>query len=77
MADLRQSGNLEEDADLMVALYRDDAYVKNSPREGIMEFIIRKARNGPTGTIDLRFSDKTADVVGRRVQFNWNDNAKN
>lgn len=75
MADLRQSGNLEEDADLMVALYRDDAYIKNSPREGIMEFIIRKARNGPTGTVDLRFSDKTADIVGRRVQFNWNNNA--
>jgi replicative DNA helicase len=76
MADLRQSGNLEEDADLMVALYRDDMYIKNSPREGIMEFIIRKARNGPIGTVDLKFLNNTVDITGRRVEFNWNNNAE-
>lgn len=73
MADLRQSGNLEEDADLMVALYRDDVYVQNSPREGIMEFIIRKARNGPIGTVDLNFINSTADVKGRKVEFKWSN----
>lgn len=76
MADLRQSGNLEEDADLMVALYREDMYIRNSPREGVMEFIIRKARNGPIGTIDLKFLNATADITGRRMKFDWNKDAE-
>ena len=62
MADLRQSGNLEEDADIMVALYRDEVYVENSPDEGKLEFIVRKSRDGPTGTINLKFDKNTVNV---------------
>lgn len=62
MSDLRQSGNLEEDSDLMAALYRDEVYVTNSPDEGKMEFIIRKQRNGPIGTVSLNFDAERVNV---------------
>jgi len=59
MSDLRQSGNLEEDADFVVGLYRDEYYNKNTPYKGLMEFIIQKARNGPVGTVTLKFEAET------------------
>lgn len=59
LSDLRQSGNIEEDADLVILLYRDDYYHKDSKQKGLMEFIIRKNRNGPTGTIPLLFESDT------------------
>lgn len=62
MADLRQCGNLEEDADFIIGLYRDDYYNKDSREKGKMEFIILKHRNGPTGTIMLGFDGSTAQV---------------
>lgn len=62
MSDLRQSGNLEEDADYMIALYRDEVYTVNSRKAGIMEFIIRKARNGPCETFDLAFDPHTVTI---------------
>lgn len=62
MSDLRQSGNLEEDADIMVALYREEVYVENSPEQGKLEFIVRKSRDGPTGTIYLKFDKETVNV---------------
>jgi replicative DNA helicase len=63
MADLRQSGNLEEDADIMVALYRDEMYIDNSPQQGKMEFLIRKSRNGPTGMLLLDFDKETVNIT--------------
>jgi len=65
MADLRQSGNLEEDADIMIALYREEAYVENTPEEGKLEVIVRKSRDGPTGTILLNFDKNTVNVFDR------------
>lgn len=62
MSDLRQSGNMEEDADIMAGLYRDEVYKMNSPDMGIMEFIIRKSRNGPIGTCKLNFDGETVHV---------------
>jgi len=59
MSDLRQSGNLEEDADMIAFLYRDELYNKNTPTPNTMEFIIRKQRNGPIGTIPLKFEADT------------------
>lgn len=59
---LRQSGNLEEDADYMVGLYRDDIYNINSPDEGTMEYIILKGRNAPRGTYMLRYDAPTVTV---------------
>lgn len=50
LSDLRESGQIEQDADNVVLIHRDDAYEKESPRAGEMDFIIAKQRNGPTGT---------------------------
>ena len=56
LSDLRESGSIEQDADLVVFLYRDDYYNREkSEKPGVAEVIIAKHRNGPTGSIDLRF----------------------
>jgi replicative DNA helicase len=73
MADLRQSGNLEEDADIMVALYRDEVYTPNSPDIGKCEFIIRKARNGPIGTVRLNFDGETVNLLNEDLTDLWKD----
>lgn len=55
LADLRESGDIEADADVVMMLYRDDAYSSDSPTKGLAEVIIRKQRNGRTGTAWLTF----------------------
>lgn len=55
MGDLRQSGSLEQDADNVMLLYRDEYYNPDSPDRGIAEIIIAKQRDGPVGTIKLLF----------------------
>lgn len=63
LSDLRDSGSLEQDADMVIFLYRDEYYNRDTEDAGIIEFIIAKHRNGETGTIKARWQGKYQRVV--------------
>ncbi|MEN3202443.1 MAG: replicative DNA helicase [Atribacterota bacterium] len=55
LSDLRESGAIEQDADLVILIYREDYYNPNTPKKNIAEVIVAKQRNGPVGTVELLF----------------------
>ena len=63
MSDMRQSGAIEEDADFVIGLYRDDYYKPETNAKGLMEYLILKNRNGPTGTVTVRFNAPTYRIL--------------
>ena len=58
ISDLRESGSIEQDADIVILLHREDMYDPETPRVGEADMIIAKHRGGPTSTIPLAFSGK-------------------
>ncbi|MFF2502147.1 replicative DNA helicase [Streptomyces sp. NPDC058067] len=63
VSDLRESGSLEQDADIVILLHREDAYDKESPRAGEADLIVAKHRNGPTATITVAFQGHYARFI--------------
>lgn len=80
LSDLRESGSIEQDADIVMFLYRDDYYNKESEQANTIEIIVAKQRNGPTGTTTLAFVKEYGKFLNidwtqapRRSEEEWNE----
>jgi replicative DNA helicase len=69
MSDIRESGNIEQDADVIIMLYRDDYYDKESESKNIVEVIINKQRNGPVGTVQLAMVKEYGKFVNIATRY--------
>lgn len=69
MSDIRESGSIEQDADIVAFLYRDDYYDKESENKNIIEIIIAKQRNGPVGTVQLAFVKEYNKFVNLETRY--------
>ena len=70
-SDLRESGSLEQDADVVILIHREDAYEKESPRAGEADLIVDKHRNGPTSIITVAFQGHYSRFVDMRREDDW------
>ncbi len=68
LSDLRESGALEQDADVVIFIYRDEMYNENTERPNIADIIVAKHRNGPTGTVALFFRRELAQFLEAEVR---------
>ncbi|WP_096186064.1 replicative DNA helicase [Evansella halocellulosilytica] len=73
MSDIRESGSIEQDADVIAFLYRDDYYDRESENKDIIEIIIAKQRNGPVGTVELAFVKEYNKFVNLERRFEDGD----
>lgn len=71
VSDLRESGAIEADADVVILLHREDAYDKESPRSGELDLIVAKQRNGPTGTVPVAFQGHYSRAVDMAPPESW------
>jgi replicative DNA helicase len=63
LSDLRSSGSIEQDADVVMFIHREDKYKEDSDKPNIAEILIEKHRNGPTGKVELYFDEKKASFL--------------
>ena len=70
LSDLRESGAIEQDADVCMFIYRDDYYNKESEDKGISEIIIAKQRNGPIGTVKLAWLPQFTQFANLEREYN-------
>jgi replicative DNA helicase len=68
LSDLRESGSIEQDADVVLFIYRDEVYDENTERRGIADILIAKHRHGPVGSVPLLFCKATASFVDAELR---------
>lgn len=64
LSDIRESGQIEQDADVVMMLYRDDYYDAESEKKGVLEILVPKNRNGPTGKVEVAYLRNIQKIVG-------------
>ncbi len=69
LADLRQSGTIEQDADVVLFIYREDKYNPDTSRKGVADIIVAKHRNGPVGRVELYFDERTTTFKNLEKSF--------
>jgi replicative DNA helicase len=69
LSDLRESGSIEQDADMVILLHREDVYERDSPRQGEADLIVAKHRNGPTKTVTVAFQGHFSRFVDMAQQL--------
>jgi replicative DNA helicase len=67
LSDLRESGSIEQDADVVLFIYRDEKYNPDTDKKGVADIIVAKHRNGPTGKVELLFMERTTKFLDLEV----------